>query len=144
MNHISDFIRESEYDSEVWRWKSAAVRKGAGNQCQICKRTDKITHVHHWCYVPGKKIDQYENWQLALLCEDCHEAMHQQLNVFRRMVFSKQTPRSFKLLNAALVEGLSKTDALTLSYAILGLMNRPGFVYEWAAKAAKELGEDIP
>lgn len=140
---VSDLIKDTSYNHEEWKALGKRIRRDRGNACAICRRSDKLTHLHHWCYEPDKKLHEYADSEMALLCEDCHRAMHTELNVFRKQIFPLLNPRVFRLLNAALKVMIKRGDALKVAYAILSLAGRENTIETFAQWGAKEYGEQI-
>lgn len=44
--------------------------------CQICMDGESTLHVHHKRYVKGREPWEYELYELATVCEHCHEEAH--------------------------------------------------------------------
>jgi hypothetical protein len=59
-----------------WQRKRLEMLEAAGWTCSKCGDKEKTLHVHHKQYVKGRKVWEYERHDLAVLCEDCHEAEH--------------------------------------------------------------------
>lgn len=76
MNDYEDYVKSDE-------WKSVKERliKERGRVCEKCgQEKPKSMHLHHKNYdnVLGKERDE----DLMLLCEDCHNELHQDLEFF--------------------------------------------------------------
>jgi hypothetical protein len=56
-----------------WQKKRLKVLERANFQCQSCLETDKTLHVHHKLYRKGAMAWEYDDADLAVLCEDCHQ-----------------------------------------------------------------------
>jgi hypothetical protein len=74
---------ESQYDDSRWRDRAARFRRKFGNFCQSCRRGDVPIQCHHVNYYPGRKLWEYDDQDLAMLCEPCHKSIHNIIRVFR-------------------------------------------------------------
>lgn len=117
-----------KYSDPQWKAFSAKIRREQGGFCQLCKRTDVVTQVHHWCYDKDRDPWQYTVSEVAILCKGCHEEYHKHLNDFRRFIFPRLTPRSFQVLNGALSVALKEYDGLDVAYAFAELVSNTGAI----------------
>lgn len=60
-----------------WQRKRLEALQRAGFACEACHDTEQTLHVHHKAYFKGREPWEYEDEQLAVLCEDCHQAHHE-------------------------------------------------------------------
>lgn len=60
-----------------WQKKRLEVMESRGWACEICYDGDSTLHVHHKQYLKGREPWEYEQDQLALLCETCHAEQHE-------------------------------------------------------------------
>jgi hypothetical protein len=60
-----------------WQKKRLLVLERAGWQCESCGDEKSTLHVHHKQYIKGREPWEYDENQLAALCECCHEATHE-------------------------------------------------------------------
>lgn len=126
-------------DETTFEWNAFAkeAKRAANYSCQICKRGGPAIQlaVHHPFYEVGRRKWEYKLSDVQVLCQPCHEDMHEALQAFRRYVFSRMTPRGLQVLNGALVVGLSRFDAGTLARAVASLVSAPSalqrFADEW-------------
>lgn len=121
MKKIGDLLGNSysrELATEEWRSFSASVRSGKGNACHCCRRSDRVTQVHHMFYEWGKKAWEYDHNDVLLLCDHCHKALHEELKKFRRHVFGFLDPQSFNALNKALESALTRYKPLMFAHAL--------------------------
>lgn len=60
------------------RWQRMRLEKleEARWECGECGEKAKTLHVHHRIYRKGREPWEYEFRELQVLCEDCHEAHH--------------------------------------------------------------------
>jgi hypothetical protein len=59
-----------------WQRKRLERLEVARFECEDCGSGEKTLHVHHKQYVKGRMAWEYQNDELAVLCEDCHETEH--------------------------------------------------------------------
>lgn len=59
-----------------WQRKRLEMLSASDWTCRDCGSKETTLHVHHKKYVKGRKPWEYENNELAVLCEDCHETEH--------------------------------------------------------------------
>lgn len=59
-----------------WQKRRLHMLDAAGWECEKCGAKEKTLHVHHKQYIKGRKPWEYEDTQLAVLCEGCHEDAH--------------------------------------------------------------------
>lgn len=60
-----------------WQKKRLQVLDRAQWRCEACGDTESTLHVHHKPYFKGRDPWEYDNDQLAVLCESCHEFTHE-------------------------------------------------------------------
>ena len=53
--------------------------------CSVCGDNETSLHVHHKRYVKGRKPWEYEDFELAVLCEGCHSYAHEEDNRLKEM-----------------------------------------------------------
>ncbi len=125
---------------ETQNWHSFArkIRQENGNFYNACRRGDLVLQVHHTFYDKKRQPWEYESHEMVVLCEKCHHELHDQLQAFRKFVFGNLTPASFKVLNGALLAGITHHDPLTFVHAIAELAATPRMVERFAAAWAKE------
>jgi len=59
--------------SSAWKNFKRRVYKARGNQCERCKTTQGVKHVHHLTY---ERLGAEELTDVAILCEECHDWVH--------------------------------------------------------------------
>jgi Zn finger protein HypA/HybF involved in hydrogenase expression len=73
--------KQSNYSEQVksplWQKKRLEVLNLRGFKCEICGNEKDQLHVHHRFYIKGRKIHEYDNDVLQVLCEKCHESEHE-------------------------------------------------------------------
>lgn len=84
----------------LWQRKRAKLIKRSENRCQICASSEKPLHVHHSYYLRGWKPWQYPDGSLIVVCERCHEGIHQLKeyklagkNLYRRWEYETEEDR---------------------------------------------------
>ena len=128
LHNLSKIISNATYREEIGsdQWRSFSRRiKSDRNCCQVCKRADVLLNVHHHFYDPERRLWDYADNEVSVLCEHCHKAMHEGLNKFRTWVFGYLTPQSIRVLNGAMALGFQQHDPLKFAYAIAELAASP-------------------
>lgn len=59
-----------------WQKRRLQMLEKAGWKCVECGAEEQQLHVHHKRYIAGAKPWEYEDEDLAVLCERCHEKAH--------------------------------------------------------------------
>jgi hypothetical protein len=75
----------SQYSDTRWISRAASFRSTCGRFCQSCRRADIPISVHHVNYDRGRNLWDYEDQDLAMLCEPCHQLIHKSILAFRRL-----------------------------------------------------------
>ena len=52
-------------------------------KCEMCGDDETSLNVHHKEYFKGHEPWEYENNQLAVICENCHKAQHDNLDILK-------------------------------------------------------------
>jgi hypothetical protein len=60
-----------------WQIKRLEAMQRADFECENCGDRESTLHVHHNCYFKGRDPWEYDNSQLTVLCESCHQAHHE-------------------------------------------------------------------
>lgn len=66
---------KEQYNTVQWQIKRMMVLAKDGAKCAKCSRTANL-QVHHRCYDKTKKVWEYDNGYLEILCSYCHEREH--------------------------------------------------------------------
>jgi len=69
-----------------WQRKRLTLLDAAGWTCQLCSATESTLHVHHKRYVKGRRAWEYEDRELMVLCEACHDEQHRLQDLLDEMV----------------------------------------------------------
>ena len=119
-------------ESPQWAKYTREIRQSHSNACQCCRMVNRVTQVHHFFYDKSRLPWEYKAHEVVLLCDSCHNELHEQLKVFRRFVFGQLTPRSMQVLNGALAVALKEYDPLTFTHALAEFVSQPGMVKRYA------------
>lgn len=65
-----------------WQRKRLEAMQQADFKCETCECADKTLHVHHMEYKKGAEPWEYSFDELAVLCVDCHEQLHEAQKLF--------------------------------------------------------------
>jgi hypothetical protein len=60
-----------------WQKRRLEVLQTQEWTCVCCSAQEKTFHVHHKHYVQGREPWEYDDDQLAVLCESCHSERHE-------------------------------------------------------------------
>lgn len=60
-----------------WQRRRLERLSDANFTCESCADTQKTLHVHHRRYLKGRMAWEYDDEDLCVLCEDCHEEEHE-------------------------------------------------------------------
>lgn len=135
MPHIDQILRKNTYSkqlqSERWRNFSATIRRDR-NFCEMCKQKGQL-QVHHLFYDPSREAWEYTAHEVVVLCVGCHKQIHEQLNLFRRFVFCKMTPRVFQVINGSLAVAFDTYDPLVFAHALAEFVSTPSMIQRYAA-----------
>jgi len=66
-----------QYKHPLWQRKRLEALENVGFGCELCADDQSPLHVHHKRYVKGRAVWEYQLHELAVLCEGCHEQVHQ-------------------------------------------------------------------
>jgi len=66
-----------QYKHPKWQKRRLEILQNQGFKCKMCGDAEKTLNVHHGKYVLGRKIWEYEDYELIGLCEDCHLLAHE-------------------------------------------------------------------
>lgn len=75
-----------------WQRRRLEMLQAADFSCSCCDSKVKTLHVHHPLYRKGAMPWEYEDHELEVLCEDCHEAGHE---------LKKQLDQAYSMLDTA-------------------------------------------
>lgn len=69
-----------------WQRKRLEAMEKADFTCEICGDSESTLNVHHKEYFKGREPWEYLPEQLAVLCEECHENLHEKTDVLREII----------------------------------------------------------
>lgn len=75
-----------QYKHPLWQKKRLEALDKAEYACQCCGDSESQLHVHHKQYFKGRMIWQYETGELSVLCAECHEAAHAQMDELKSLL----------------------------------------------------------
>lgn len=85
-----------------WQKKRLEVMEKAEFTCKTCSAKDKTLTVHHINYRKGAEPWDYEDDELACLCEDCHEAIEKKVIPELRELATRIPPEKLMEIAACL------------------------------------------
>jgi hypothetical protein len=65
----------AQYSHPKWRAKRIALINERGKKCERCDNINNL-EIHHKRYAKGKKVWEYPNTDLLILCSYCHSKEH--------------------------------------------------------------------
>lgn len=81
MRHKTETGKASGYAAKLRdpRWQKKRLEVLSANEfaCEMCGDAESTLHVHHKAYIKGREPWEYDANQLAVLCEECHAAVHE-------------------------------------------------------------------
>lgn len=123
-------------DETTFEWGAFAreAKRAANYACAMCRQSGEHVRlvVHHPFYVVGRRKWEYALKDVQVLCQPCHDRMHERLNEFRQHVFAGLTPESMRVLNGALTVGLKGYGPMVLARAVAELVASPGAVQRFS------------
>ena len=66
-----------------WQKKRLEVLQLKDFCCEICGDGESPLNVHHKEYFKGREPWDYENNQLAVICESCHKNFHSNIDILK-------------------------------------------------------------
>jgi len=93
-----------------WQRRRLERLEAAGWKCSACLEKDRTLHVHHKRYVKGRLAWEYEDPELAVLCDECHDSAHETRDELLRIMCYAET------FSPA---GITEADLVTLNAAFL-------------------------
>ncbi len=94
----------AQYKNPLWQKKRLEAMEWAGFECQNCGSEEKQLHVHHRRYVKGRKVWEYDNSELDVLCNECHEMLHNQKERLQRILFGQTDIKDVLFLVAGFID----------------------------------------
>jgi hypothetical protein len=100
----------SQYLDPRWQKKRLKVMESTGFKCESCQSETNTLNVHHKQYIPNRDVWDYENEQLAVLCQSCHEYMHLQKDLLNEVISRFDVDPQFRIAAAYLLAGFYQID----------------------------------
>lgn len=85
--------------SPKWQKRRLEILQRDEWKCQKCGDGKIELHIHHKQYIKGKKVHEYEDWDLVTLCAHCHHEIE-----LIKKVFPEQDFDSIKIFKTRLGE----------------------------------------
>lgn len=76
---------KDQYKHPNWQKKRLEALEESEFTCQRCFDGESQLHVHHKRYVSGRKVWEYNNTELEVLCDSCHELAHGDKELFQKI-----------------------------------------------------------
>lgn len=135
MKTVQSILKKFDYSQQIksdeWKKFSKSVRD-IRHVCECCRIGTSPLQVHHLFYEQTRDLWDYKNEEVVVLCRDCHEKIHVELQVFRTHVFRYLSPANFKLLNGALSVALTQYSPIIFLHALLEFVGNERLVYNHA------------
>ena len=97
-----------------WQQRRLEILDKANFSCENCGDDEKTLHVHHRRYVKGRMAWEYEDNELACLCEDCHKLDHYAIDELQEAILGVHV--SMMPAIVALVRGYAEGELLNPPY----------------------------
>jgi hypothetical protein len=81
---MSDFT--DQYKNPLWQKRRLEMLERANYRCSCCQDDESQLHVHHGQYFTGRKLWEYADKELQVLCGTCHEEAHKHLERIKEIV----------------------------------------------------------
>lgn len=144
MKSIQDIFGSNSYktqlQSDQWKAFTKDVRSSR-NFCECCRQSGLELQVHHLFYDFNRKLWEYSQEDVIVLCSDCHDQIHEQLKQFRKYVFRHLNGQSFRVLNGALAVALTKYDPMVFTHALAEFVSNANLVENHARAWAESTPE---
>lgn len=140
MRTVASVLGKASYDEQISspHWLAFSKKMLAKfDACQCCHRSDIRRQVHHLFYDWERKLWEYDEKEVVVLCELCHRELHDGLKDFRKYVFRFLTPKALKTLNGALAVGLTQYDPLIFVHALAEFVSNKQLVENHAKAWSK-------
>jgi hypothetical protein len=69
-----------------WQRKRLEVLEKNDFQCQSCGDKTTQLHVHHGCYLRGRRPWEYEDQFYHVLCDSCHQLAHKKKDILDHQI----------------------------------------------------------
>jgi hypothetical protein len=117
------------YKRPEWQKKRLEVMQEASFRCQECSATNDTLNVHHRFYRNKAKPWEYENHELACLCEPCHKEYTESIAEIKKQIgyldladLRKMKDELSKIVPDSLVESNNKSSFLDIENKLLSII----------------------
>lgn len=112
----SDFA--AQYKHPLWQKKRLEAMDAAGFVCQRCQSEEDQLHVHHRQYIKGRKLWEYGNGELEVVCHCCHEEAHAEKEILTALLARIPTTATREVIS--LLVGYVEASVCTVDVNALG------------------------
>lgn len=77
---------QEQYKHPNWQKRRLDRMELSKFSCERCYTEEEQLHVHHKRYVKGKKIWDYQDDELMVLCESCHQEIHREKDLLNDLI----------------------------------------------------------
>jgi len=89
-----------------WQKRRLHMLEAADWECTHCGSKEASLNVHHRRYVKGRLYWEYSDEELQVLCQDCHEKEHANIELMHRLLTASASEVGFGVASvAALLAG---------------------------------------
>jgi hypothetical protein len=88
-----------------WQKRRLEMLNAQNFCCQRCKSNEDTLHVHHRRYVKGRNVWEYDDSELVVLCEFCHQEEHENSEFINKLIFL--IPDEYRQDFTSLLAGIS-------------------------------------
>lgn len=88
----------AQYKHPNWQKRRLERLEYSGWECESCGTKDETLHVHHKQYFRGRKVWEYSDEELVVLCEGCHEEEHGVQTELKQLLTTTSSAQAFALL----------------------------------------------
>lgn len=75
-----------QYKTPQWQKRRLERLEASGWVCEACDADEQQLHVHHKRYVAGRKVWEYADNELSVLCESCHARHHEKADRLKKLL----------------------------------------------------------
>ena len=127
-----------------WQRKRLEIMQRADFKCEHCLDGHSTLHVHHRRYIAGRDPWDYQNCDLAALCENCHGAAHERRGLLDEILCSIDPMFDDMDVVIALVAGYLCANSGFLSGRQREVLNNAGTLDPRAWEAGYAVGDWRP
>lgn len=81
----------SQYMDPRWQKLAARMKEAYGWACVECGSDSQTIHVHHKQYFKGRRVWEYDEAELVVLCKDCHEKADKHRELVKKLLALEST-----------------------------------------------------